>query len=340
MPAVQDIIHLTIQGQQDADVWESKIVASLELYGIVSALLLSSISDDTIAAVTSDACQGVAAAELDQKKHNVKTVIKGAAQEASNQLRLLHERSLTEERGKAKKMMVDLSALCKAAHEAETKVSFLPNMLPPLPAMKKIQDNPLLYVDLSDFRFPKHVYDNQVETVTTVTGEVVQHRRSVGKNSYITSIGQWDECFFRYATALQLSDAGRKQVDMGHLVSYAIHIADLFSAVKSVRAVIDAEARYRKSGAMAIASGAISMKDMFSDEAYIRPKLDMEVSRALLQQTDRWSDQSSSYGKGKGSKGKGAKGKGGTGKGKGSQRSAPYSASEPELNPQGFSKST
>ncbi|KAF4745385.1 hypothetical protein FOZ62_015781, partial [Perkinsus olseni] len=111
MPAVQDIIQLTIQGQQDADVWGPKIVTSLEAYGIVSALLLSSISEDTIAAVTSNACEGTAAEEIDQKKHNVKTVIKGAATEAANQLRLLHERSLTEERGRAKKLAVDLPAL-------------------------------------------------------------------------------------------------------------------------------------------------------------------------------------------------------------------------------------
>ncbi|KAF4681280.1 hypothetical protein FOZ60_012348 [Perkinsus olseni] len=287
MPAVQDIIQLTIQGQQGADVWGPKIVTSLEAYGIVSALLLSSISEDTIAAVTSNACEGTAANEIDQKKHNVKTVIKGAATEAANQLRLLHERSLTEERGRAKKLAVDLPALCRTAHEAGTKISFLPNMLPPLPAMKKVHDNPLLYVDLSDFRFPKHVYDNEVETVTTITGEVVQHRRSDSKNSNIVSIGQWNECFFRYATALQL--------------------------------FIDAEASYRKSGALTVASGAISMKDMFGDEAYIRPKLDMEES----------------YGKGKGFKGKGSKGKGGEGKAKGSQRSAPYSSpAEPAPTPQ------
>ncbi|KAF4652424.1 hypothetical protein FOL47_011088, partial [Perkinsus chesapeaki] len=195
-----------------------------------------------------------------------------------------------------------------------------------------------MYIDLSEFRFPKHVFDNEVETLTTVTGEVVQHRRSDHKGATIFSIGQWFECFLRYATALQLSDVGRAQIDIGHVISYAIHIADLFTAIKSVRAVIEAEACYRNSGAMAIASGAVTMKDMFGSEAYIRPKLDMYVARALLEQPFRFSDRSPRYGKGKGlgkgkgkGEGNGGKGKGkGKGKGQGAQRSAPYSNEPPK----------
>ncbi|EER16855.1 hypothetical protein Pmar_PMAR004707 [Perkinsus marinus ATCC 50983] len=169
-------------------------------------------------------------------------------------------------------------------------------------------------------------FDNDLETITTITGEVVQPRRSDGKKEPIRNIGQWCECFVRYAVTLQLSDRGRKEVDFGTLFSYLAHVCAAFE-VHPYQAVIQAEAKYRRTGAMAVASGVITMEKLFGEETYLRPRLDMEIGSVL-------NNRDYSPGKGKGfgkAKGKGSnwssapfRGKGkGQGKGKG-HRSQPY----------------
>ncbi|KAF4652425.1 hypothetical protein FOL47_011089 [Perkinsus chesapeaki] len=142
MTAVKDIVQLILQGQEDADQRSTRIVGALQSYGIVTALLLSSASEDTIKAVASKSCENVQDESKEQEKRNAETVIAAAVKEADGQLRILHERSLKEKRVRANK--VDLSALCRTASEAGSKLSFLLNMLPPLPAVKKVIDNPLM----------------------------------------------------------------------------------------------------------------------------------------------------------------------------------------------------
>ncbi|EEQ99112.1 hypothetical protein Pmar_PMAR021941 [Perkinsus marinus ATCC 50983] len=255
----------------------------------------------------------------------VRGVLSAAIKNANAQMEILQLRDAQVERVR-KTPALDLTKVCSEAQKAKSSFKVLPNTLPPAIVVKKVLDQPFAYYDLGEFMFPSHVFDNDLETITTITGEVVQPRRSDGKKEPIRNIGQWCECFVRYAVTLQLSDRGRKEVDFGTLFSYLAHVCAAFE-VHPYQAVIQAEAKYRRTGAMAVASGVITMEKLFGEETYLRPRLDMEIGSVL-------NNRDYSPGKGKGfgkAKGKGSnwssapfRGKGkGQGKGKG-HRSQPY----------------
>ncbi|KAF4709573.1 hypothetical protein FOZ62_018746 [Perkinsus olseni] len=270
----------------------------------------------------------------------VRGVLNAAIKNANAQIEIFQLRDVQVERSR-KTPALDLTKVCSEAQKAKLTFKVLPNTLPPAAVVKKILEQPFAYYDLAEFLFPSHVFDNDIETITTVTGEVVQRRRSDGKKEPLRNIGQWCECFIRYAVTLQLSDRGRKAVDFGTLYSYMAHVCAEFEE-HPYQAVIQAEAKYRRTGAMAVASGVITMDKLFGEETYLRPRLDMEIGSVL-------SSREFTFGKGKGfgkAKGKGSywgsgpfRGKGkGQAKGKG-QRSHPYDGPK-TLSPTQTSSST
>ncbi|KAF4685577.1 hypothetical protein FOZ63_010658 [Perkinsus olseni] len=325
---VDSIIDNIVKNSEQATEKATQIKTAVSQLGITTALLLSSLDEQGATTIA----KSVAPGETDEQEATrtlVRGVIKAAIRDAGAQLELLHVRDTQLERAR-RLPAIDLSRICSEAQQARVSFRVLPNMLPPANIVKKVLDQPLAYYDLAEFLFPSHSFDNDLETITTITGEVVQRRRSEGKKEPLRNIGQWCQCFGRYATALQLSEAGREAIDFGTLYSYLSHVCAEFEE-HPYQAVILAEAKYRRTGAMAIASGSITMQRLFGEETYLRPRLDMEIGTVLN------SRDFTTFGRGKGfSKGKGrtsawngpVRGKGkGFAKGKGA-RSAPYNSAK------------
>ncbi|KAF4728502.1 hypothetical protein FOZ62_006732 [Perkinsus olseni] len=292
-----------------------------------STLTLFAAADDTAITKIANKVSPGATDEAQATASLARGVLSAAVKNANAQVEILQLRDVQIERSR-KVPALDLTKVCTEAQKAKSSFRVLPNTLPPVGVVKKVLEQPFAYYDLAEFLFPSHVFDNDLETITTVTGEVVQRRRSDGKKEPLRNIGQWCECFIRYAVTLQLSDRGRKAVDFGTLYSYMAHVCAEFCEHPYL-AVIQAEAKYRRTGAMAVASGVLTMEKLFGEETYLRPRLDMEIG-SVLSSRDFMTGKGKGFGK---AKGKGSywssgpfRGKGkGQAKGKG-QRSHPYDA--------------
>ncbi|KAF4726941.1 hypothetical protein FOZ63_011956 [Perkinsus olseni] len=328
MSAVDQIIDQVSQTSPTVRPKVQAIKREVTGFGITTTLLLGKTSEataDTIAArvVTGDSDENTSLRQL------VASVIKAATHEAGIQLEMLQIQEAQAERARTRSSTLDLAKLCKEAQEAKSSFKIMANVLPPTNVVKRVVEQPAAYHDLEEFMHPRHTFDGDLETITTITGEVVQRRKSDGRKEPLRSIGQWCQCFIRYAVTLQLSAVGREAVDFGTLLSYMTHICAEFQE-HPYQAVIQAEAKYRRNAAMAVASGSMSLADVFGKETYIRPRLDMEIASYLTsrEHSTRWG-KGFTKGKGKGAHSFGpvrAKGFSGKGKGK-AQSSQPYSRS-------------
>ncbi|KAF4704197.1 hypothetical protein FOZ63_016089, partial [Perkinsus olseni] len=194
---------------------------AVDEFGLSSLTLFAAADATAIGKIAARVSPGTTDAE-EATASLLRGVLRAAVKNANAQLEILQLRDVQVERGR-KTPALDLAKVCSEAQKAKSSFKVLPNTLPPSSVVKKVLEQPFAYYDLAEFLFPSHVFDNDLETITTVTGEVVQRRRSDGKKEPLRNIGQWCECFVRYAVTLQLSDRGRKEVDFGTLFSYMAH---------------------------------------------------------------------------------------------------------------------
>ncbi|KAF4732317.1 hypothetical protein FOZ62_013783, partial [Perkinsus olseni] len=286
--SVDVIVERALQGSSMAQKFSDAIKAALKNNGFTTLGLVSSMNAEGCKLITDEATVGSENAVRDTAL--VLSSLTSMIREAKQELEVLYQAEMSEERIKNRKATLDLSQVIHEAQNSLYTLSIGPNLIGPVAAVKKVVDQPLAYVELNDFLLPSHAYDADVETLTTITGEVVQRRKSDGKKQSILNVGEWNQCFLRYAVALQLSPTGRSNVDLGALMSYMAQVSVLLTC-HAMSVVFDAEASYRRSGAMSIAAGTTSMSELFGSEAYVRPRLDMEINIAYnhrYQEARRW----------------------------------------------------
>ncbi|EER06378.1 hypothetical protein Pmar_PMAR006146 [Perkinsus marinus ATCC 50983] len=327
---VNIIVDRALEGSSMAQKFGPAIKTSLERNGFATLGLMGSMNAEGCKLITDEVTAD--SKNLVRDTALVLSSLTSMIREAKQELEFLYQTELNEEKVRTRKAIVNLPKVIREAQDSSYTLSIGPNLIGSVACVKKVIDQPLAYVELNEFLLASHAYDADLETITTVTGEVVQRRKSDGKKRPIHNVGEWNQCFLRYMIALQLSATGRKSIDLGSLLSYMSQVSLLFTC-HPMSVVFDAEASYRRSGAMAVAAGTVSMSQLFGSEAYVRPRLDMEINIAYNQRQQKnrpWQSQTAKgLGKGKGGKGKGvgltsAKGKG---KGKGKSplhRSEPY----------------